>query len=90
MILTDLKGSNPFPGAILLANLKYYLVFKPNLLLFMDLFELLNLRGTRKFLEELTEKGAVKYSEPVRVLSFSSTITRTLKRIEQRMVEKRF
>jgi DNA-binding HxlR family transcriptional regulator len=49
----------------------------------MDIFELLSLRGTRKILGELGERGAVKYSELVRAVGFSTTTTRALKRMEQ-------
>jgi len=56
----------------------------------MDVFELLRLRGTRKILEELGEKGGVNYSELVRVVGFSTTTTRALKRMEEfGIVEKR-
>ena len=49
----------------------------------MNVFELLGLRGTQKILGELDEKGAVRYSELVHVVGFSTTTTRALKRMEQ-------
>ncbi len=49
----------------------------------MDVFEILRLRGTRKILDELGEKGAVKYSELVQAVGFSTTTTRSLKRMQQ-------
>ena len=48
-----------------------------------DIFDLLSLRGTRKILEELVKKGPVRYSDLVRVVGFSTTTTRALKRMEE-------
>ena len=44
---------------------------------------MLGLRGTRKILLELKEKGSVKYSELVKVVGFSTTTTRALKHMEK-------
>ena len=56
----------------------------------MDVYDLLALRGTRKILGILSEKGSMRYSELVRIVGFSTTTTRALKRMESfRLVERR-
>jgi DNA-binding HxlR family transcriptional regulator len=55
----------------------------------MDIFGLLGLRGTRKILEELGERGSVRYSDLVKAVGFSTTTTRALKGMEQLGVVKK-
>jgi DNA-binding HxlR family transcriptional regulator len=49
----------------------------------MDIFGLPGLRGTRKILEELGERGSVRYSDLVKAVGFSTTTTRALKGMEK-------
>lgn len=48
----------------------------------MDVFELLALRGTRKVLKALASDKRLRYSDLVKVVGFSTTTSRALKRME--------
>ena len=48
----------------------------------LDAFEVLALKGTRKILEVLSDKGQVRYSQLADAVGFSPTTSRALKAME--------
>ena len=48
----------------------------------LDAFEVLALKGTRKILEVLRDKGQVRYSQLADAVGFSTTTSRALKAME--------